>query len=284
MEGVQPLGVTQELEGWTADRLKSIWAAVDARTLRIDPEPKIVPVDPAHKNTATQMPDLPVRPVQTAKLQHLFDLIGEYEGHIDIPVVTAFIKGGLYSNLGAPFCNNDGQVASGNRLNDVGYSMQVNIEKLENGKYNIAKWIQFDSPQRYDNVKDFFIHGVAFQFCSTRANYRVKKAAHHVWTQLHGTKVLQNCWADENQKQKKQNNMSNEARAEGYKFIRDNFTAEPVTKVKPAVFDDGLLQKQMPDILKAFLNPSEEDATIWARYSSASMDQGSSRQVCGNTM
>ena len=47
-----------------------------------------------------------------------------------------------------------------------------------------------------------------------------------------------------------------------------------VTKFKPAIFDDGLLQKQCADILKAFLNPTEEDCTIWARYGSATMDQG----------
>ena len=34
--------------------------------------------------------------------------------------------------------------------------------------------------------------------------------------------------------------------------------------------------------LKAFLNPSEEDATVWARYTSASFDQGAHRQACNN--
>lgn len=34
--------------------------------------------------------------------------------------------------------------------------------------------------------------------------------------------------------------------------------------------------------LKAFLIPSEEDATVWARYTSASFDQGAHRQACSN--
>lgn len=62
----------------------------------------------------------------------------------------------------------------------------------------------------------------------------------------------------------------------------DFFKAEPVTKWKPAVFDDGLLQAQNPDLLKAFVNPSEEDATMWARWGSAQFDRGASRQVCSN--
>ncbi|CAJ1377361.1 unnamed protein product [Effrenium voratum] len=62
----------------------------------------------------------------------------------------------------------------------------------------------------------------------------------------------------------------------------DFFKAEPITKYKPGVFDDGMLQKMDASFLKAFLNPSEEDATVWARYSSAQFDQGAGRQACNN--
>jgi hypothetical protein len=62
----------------------------------------------------------------------------------------------------------------------------------------------------------------------------------------------------------------------------DFFKAQPVTKKLPAIFDDGLLHKQEPDVLKAFLNPSEEDATTWARWGSSSFDMGSCRQACSN--
>ena len=62
----------------------------------------------------------------------------------------------------------------------------------------------------------------------------------------------------------------------------DFLKGEPVTKKKPAVLDDALVQTLTADLLKAFLYPGEEDATIWARYNSATMDQGASRQACGN--
>ncbi|CAE7034963.1 GIP [Symbiodinium sp. CCMP2592] len=58
--------------------------------------------------------------------------------------------------------------------------------------------------------------------------------------------------------------------------------AEPLTKYKPGIFDDGNLQRMDASFLKAFLNPSEEDATVWARYSSAYFEQGAGRQACNN--
>ena len=36
----------------------------------------------------------------------------------------------------------------------------------------------------------------------------------------------------------------------------DFFKAEPITKFKPSVFDDGMLQRMDASFLKAFLNPS----------------------------
>ena len=36
----------------------------------------------------------------------------------------------------------------------------------------------------------------------------------------------------------------------------DFFKAEPITKFKPGVFDDGLLQRMDASFLKVFLNPS----------------------------
>ncbi|CAE8596347.1 unnamed protein product [Polarella glacialis] len=62
----------------------------------------------------------------------------------------------------------------------------------------------------------------------------------------------------------------------------DFFKAEPLTKYKPGGFDDGMMQKQDASFLKAFLNPGEEDATVWARYSSAQFDMGAGRHACNN--
>ena len=62
----------------------------------------------------------------------------------------------------------------------------------------------------------------------------------------------------------------------------DFFKAQPITKRLAGIFDDGLLQKQQADVLKAFLNPSEEDATTWARWGSSTFDMGSCRQACNN--
>ncbi|CAK0844083.1 unnamed protein product [Prorocentrum cordatum] len=62
----------------------------------------------------------------------------------------------------------------------------------------------------------------------------------------------------------------------------DFFKAEPTTEVLPGIFDDGLLQKVPADILKAFLNPKEEDAWLWARWGGCAFEQRSSRQAVAN--
>ncbi|CAK0856634.1 unnamed protein product, partial [Prorocentrum cordatum] len=62
----------------------------------------------------------------------------------------------------------------------------------------------------------------------------------------------------------------------------DLFKGEPMTRVRPAIFDDGELADQSASILKTFLTPSEEDATIWARWGCSEFDTGSPRQVSNN--
>ena len=62
----------------------------------------------------------------------------------------------------------------------------------------------------------------------------------------------------------------------------DFFRAEPGSVYKPDVFDDGLLQKQSPETFKAFHNPAEEDALVWARWGGSAFEMNQSRQSCAN--
>ncbi|CAK0896829.1 unnamed protein product, partial [Prorocentrum cordatum] len=58
---------------------------------------------------------------------------------------------------------------------------------------------------------------------------------------------------------------------------------EPGTIIKPAIADDTALAKWGPDEIKAFLDPAEEDALLWAkRWGGASFEQNQSRQICVN--
>ncbi|CAE7554952.1 unnamed protein product, partial [Symbiodinium pilosum] len=57
----------------------------------------------------------------------------------------------------------------------------------------------------------------------------------------------------------------------------DFFKAEPLTRFKPGVFNDGMLQRMDASFLK------EEDATVWARYSSAHFEQGAGRHACNKS-
>ncbi|CAK0808270.1 unnamed protein product [Prorocentrum cordatum] len=62
----------------------------------------------------------------------------------------------------------------------------------------------------------------------------------------------------------------------------DFFRLEPGTVFKPAIADDTVLTKWAPDEIKAFLDPAEEDALLWARWGGASFAQNQSRQICIN--
>ncbi|CAK0862483.1 unnamed protein product, partial [Prorocentrum cordatum] len=72
----------------------------------------------------------------------------------------------------------------------------------------------------------------------------------------------------------------------------DFLRLEPGTVFKPAIADDTVLTKWAPDEIKAFLDPAEEDALLWARQQGADNARGQtetyttndrdnqSRQIC----
>ncbi|CAK0820171.1 unnamed protein product [Prorocentrum cordatum] len=62
----------------------------------------------------------------------------------------------------------------------------------------------------------------------------------------------------------------------------DFLRLEPGTAYKPAIADDAVLTKWAPDEIKAFLDPAEEDALLWARWGGASFEQNQPRQICVN--
>ncbi|CAK0791735.1 unnamed protein product, partial [Prorocentrum cordatum] len=62
----------------------------------------------------------------------------------------------------------------------------------------------------------------------------------------------------------------------------DFLRLEPGAIIKPAIADDTALAKWGPDEIKAFLDPAEEDAPLWARWGGASFGQNQSRQICVN--
>lgn len=62
----------------------------------------------------------------------------------------------------------------------------------------------------------------------------------------------------------------------------DFFREEPGTVFKPCIFDDGPLQKQSPEKLKAFLGVDTEDAKTRERWSCASFAINQIRIACAN--
>ncbi len=62
----------------------------------------------------------------------------------------------------------------------------------------------------------------------------------------------------------------------------DFLRLEPGNKKKPAIGDDIFLSKLDPDELKAFADPGEEDALMWARWGATQMAMGQWRCFCLN--
>ena len=62
----------------------------------------------------------------------------------------------------------------------------------------------------------------------------------------------------------------------------DALRTEPGTKFKLAVGDDVPTYKMEPDEIKAFGDPGEEDAWLWARWNGVSLDQSQHRELCTN--
>ncbi|CAK0868714.1 unnamed protein product [Prorocentrum cordatum] len=63
----------------------------------------------------------------------------------------------------------------------------------------------------------------------------------------------------------------------------DFLRLEPGTVFKPAIVDDTAPPKWASDAIKAFLDPAEEDALLWARWGGASFEQRRPRQICVNS-
>eukprot|EP00973_Karenia_brevis_P051733 7186582-Karenia_brevis.AAC.1 len=62
----------------------------------------------------------------------------------------------------------------------------------------------------------------------------------------------------------------------------DALRLEPGSKFKPVVGDDVPTFKMEADEVKAFGDPAEEDAWLWARWNGVTFEQNQSRQLCTN--
>ena len=57
----------------------------------------------------------------------------------------------------------------------------------------------------------------------------------------------------------------------------DFFRLEPGSKYEPAIGDDVVISKMGPEDFKAFGDPKEEDALLWAKWVGSSFEQNQGR-------
>ena len=62
----------------------------------------------------------------------------------------------------------------------------------------------------------------------------------------------------------------------------DFFRGTPGVVAQPCIYDDGDTPSDKPSWLKIFLDPSEEEASFWARWGACRFEKNQARMVCSN--
>ena len=62
----------------------------------------------------------------------------------------------------------------------------------------------------------------------------------------------------------------------------DFFCGTPGAVAQPCIYDDGDTPSDKPSWLKMFLDPSEEEASFWARWGACRFEKNQARMVCSN--
>ena len=62
----------------------------------------------------------------------------------------------------------------------------------------------------------------------------------------------------------------------------DFFRGAPGIVAQPCIYDDGDTPSDKPSWLKIFLDPSEEEASFWARWDACRFEKNQARMVCSN--
>ena len=163
--------------------------------------------------------DMPLLELTQKFAKDVFDFIVDFEGELDLKLITTLMKANAYDQLPKPLCP---KVPV-----DAGYHMQVKIEK--NGdKYNIIKWIKFTEKQHATRIKDEMIYGIAYQPHWIQGKVQVTaKVLQFLFERIPGQTYLYNTWAEDAQtavksKPKKiATSIDQQKRNEGFAFLRN---------------------------------------------------------------
>ena len=205
------------MEMATADsnKILSAWAAVDGR--KVAPSGKNVKLLPAaalRSDDAVKLHELNIKPMTSTRTKYIVDVIPDYEGHIDPIQVHAMMKEHKYKDLPVPFKEKSD-------TEDFAYSMDVLIDKQDNGKSLIIKVISLTSPHYTHKLKAHFIYGIVHQSHWAPADpYRTRKVLLYLFERMHGFKILSTLWQDELSSSKTMPSKTREQVKSQYDYLR----------------------------------------------------------------
>ena len=203
-------------DGHDASKLEEALQVVDTRKFgrqRQIPKPVVVKADDP---TKTDILDLNIKESCLATTTHLFDVVLDFEGVLNMDEITTCMRTNMYTSLPEPLCEKT-------RV-DYGYCMQFNVgHTKENGKCDIVKWYLFDEKVHVNKVESALIYGKAYQphWLSQAYTMIVKKVLYYMFERLAGTSFLYLCWADDDKRSKSLGDFDVGKRKQGYEFIRD---------------------------------------------------------------
>ena len=120
---------------------------VASRTLKQDfSTPRLKPAAESRSPLAVRDIDLNIEPLKQTKVTHLIDWVKDFEGDMSIAQVTACLKQNNYRGLPEPLKPKQDDTG-------LGYTMSCVLDKTENGKWHVHKWIRFTQPQFFGKVK-----------------------------------------------------------------------------------------------------------------------------------
>jgi hypothetical protein len=182
--GLQSMGEYTGQVGADSARIHEAWNRTDTLKLsQLNVVQKVVHVA-EDSSDKTHLMDLNIRNVQANTGKHLIDVILEWEGALDIKDIVTKLQENQYGYLPIPFNQKS--------IVEVGFTMSVNICKLNENKHRIIKWFIFDAAQNLTTVTEQLVYGSAMQPHWTGAAYVMgcRKTLLYLFERLVGTTVL----------------------------------------------------------------------------------------------
>ena len=125
--GMKTLGEYNDVPGATGAKLLEAWNRTEnAKLFHMKTVQRVICVN-ADSVDKTQFTDLNIRDLQSVKGKHLIDIV-EFSEPLDTKAIVTKLQQNQYDQLPEP-------LNAKSDMNDIGYTMSVNMKKVDENKY-----------------------------------------------------------------------------------------------------------------------------------------------------